>query len=122
MSIFIKIKGWFQNYTSEIFLFLLVFLSALILAGFIYRVKFPVSHPPIIIENPQLQGQNNAATNLKANEIGDYLIVGNKNSKLYFLPTCHSFKLIKEQNRVYFNSENEAKLAGYTLAGNCSIR
>lgn len=43
--------------------------------------------------------------------------VGNKNSKTFHLDTCSS--LPAEQNRVYFNSRQEAIDAGYTPCGTC---
>lgn len=43
--------------------------------------------------------------------------VGNKNSKKLHLPTCSS--LPKEENRVYFDSYEEAMEAGYEPCGNC---
>tara|TARA_R110001592_G_scaffold221139_1_gene475779 strand:+ start:2025 stop:2981 length:957 start_codon:yes stop_codon:yes gene_type:complete len=45
---------------------------------------------------------------------------GNKNSKVYHLAEgCPSFDKVGQQNRVSFNSEKEAQLAGYRKAGNC---
>ena len=38
-------------------------------------------------------------------------IIGNKNSKTYHQESCS--RLPKEQNRIYFNSKEEAKAAGY---------
>jgi competence protein ComEC len=42
--------------------------------------------------------------------------IGNRNTKVFHLPTCRS--LPQEQNRVYFNSRQDAIDAGYT---SCSI-
>lgn len=46
-------------------------------------------------------------------------IIGNKNSHKYFFKTCGTTNSIKEVNRVYFSSEQEAQNAGFVLAGNC---
>lgn len=47
-------------------------------------------------------------------------IVGNKNSKIYhWNPGCPGFSKIAEQNRVTFNSKQEAEAAGYRAAKNC---
>lgn len=40
-----------------------------------------------------------------------YPVIGNKNSKAYHRTSCK--KLPKEKNRVYFDSEKEANIAGY---------
>lgn len=43
--------------------------------------------------------------------------IGNKNSKVFHLSSCRS--LPQEQNRVYFNSRQDALDAGYTPCGIC---
>ena len=47
--------------------------------------------------------------------VGEY--IGNKNSKIYHLPTCSS--LPAEENREYFTSEEEAVQNDYTPCGKC---
>ncbi len=52
----------------------------------------------------------------------DFRVVASKKStsgKYHFL-WCAGAKQIKEENKLYFNSEGEAISAGYTLAGNCT--
>lgn len=41
-------------------------------------------------------------------------------SKKYHYSFCNTWKKIKPENQVWFNSDKEAEAAGYTLAGNCS--
>ncbi len=41
-------------------------------------------------------------------------------SKKYHYTWCNSWKKIKPENQVWFNSDKEAEAAGYTLAGNCT--
>lgn len=41
-------------------------------------------------------------------------------SKKYHYSWCSSWKKIKPENQVWFNSDKEAEAAGYTLAGNCT--
>ncbi len=43
--------------------------------------------------------------------------IGNKNSKIYHLPTCSY--LPKEKNRVYFSSKKEASQSGYNACSYC---
>ena len=45
--------------------------------------------------------------------------VGSRTSTKYHLPTCSGAKRIKEENRVWFKSKEEAESRGYTPAGNC---
>lgn len=45
-------------------------------------------------------------------------IKGNKNSKVYHIPGSRSYNTIKESNTIYFDSEKDAKDAGYRKAQN----
>ena len=46
-------------------------------------------------------------------------VVGSKNGSKYHLPECSGAKRIKEENKIWFASVEEAKQAGYTAAANC---
>lgn len=46
-------------------------------------------------------------------------VKGNRNSKIYHLPTCSSYNAMSPQNVVPFQSEGEAIASGYRKAGNC---
>lgn len=43
-------------------------------------------------------------------------VIGNRTSKIYHVPGQSSYDRIREENRVYFNSETEAGKAGYRRA------
>jgi len=45
--------------------------------------------------------------------------VGSKTGKTYHLPWCSGAKRIKEENKRWFVSKNEAENAGYRPAANC---
>ncbi|MDM1717304.1 hypothetical protein HX100_10550 [Thiopseudomonas alkaliphila] len=47
------------------------------------------------------------------------MVRGNRNSKVYHLSNCPSYDAMAERNRVLFNSESEAKSAGFRKAKNC---
>ena len=55
-------------------------------------------------------------------KILDLRVVVSKASdtKRYHYSWCASGKKIKPENQLWFNSDKEAEVAGYTLAGNCS--
>lgn len=47
-------------------------------------------------------------------------IIGHKSSHIYHLPHgCPSYNRVAARNRVHFSSEEQARAAGYRLAGNC---
>lgn len=47
------------------------------------------------------------------------LVVASKNGTKYHFPWCAGAKAISEANKIWFKSEEEARLAGYTPASNC---
>lgn len=61
-------------------------------------------------------GQNQLSLEIKAD--GGQL-VGSKNGTKYHYPWCSGAERIKEENKIWFQSAEEAKRAGYTPAANC---
>jgi len=61
---------------------------------------------------PTVNQVNSEATTAKS-------FVASKNSTKYHLPWCSGAKRIKEENKVWFSSEAEAKATGRTPAANC---
>jgi endonuclease YncB( thermonuclease family) len=47
-------------------------------------------------------------------------VIGNRNSRIYHVPGCRSYNAVAERNRVYFNTEEEARAAGFRKARNCN--
>lgn len=72
----------------------------------------PVAQPAI---GPNSVTNNPAASAPAAS--GKY--VASKNSNKYHLPWCPGALRIKEENKVWFNSREEAERAGYGPAANC---
>lgn len=50
--------------------------------------------------------------------IGGKLVASRMGSK-YHYPWCFGARTMKEENKIWFDSEDEARKAGYTPAGNC---
>lgn len=73
--------------------------------------------------------EENSSINLKINE-NDYEFkeidltgrnyFASSRGKKYYPFGCSAGKSIKQENRIYFNTEEEAKKAGYTLSGSCN--
>lgn len=64
----------------------------------------------------ELSGQENVGKETVSQNVTTE-IIGNKNSKKYHTGECGNLPL--EKNRVYFESEEEAKKEGYEKCGNC---
>lgn len=118
-----KIKTW----QSEIILTIAVILIAVIAfeSGKISASKSfykpleikdsqaAISHTPL---NSQTKSNPTTTVNYQKS---DLWVVASKNSTSYHFLWCSGAKRIKEENRVYFSSEQEAQSKGYTLASNC---
>src|SRR3989338_7410347 len=64
--------------------------------------------------------QTKTLNNKAETKVLDTRVVASKNSDKYHYTWCAGAKKIKEENKVWFNSAQEAESKGYTLAGNCS--
>lgn len=60
----------------------------------------------------------NAGAVTNETETAEYAYIGNKNSKKFHRPTCHT--LPKESNRVYLSSREEAIAEGFSTCGQCN--
>jgi hypothetical protein len=49
---------------------------------------------------------------------GNY--VASKNGTAYYLPSCSGAGRIKDENKIWFDTESAAENAGYKKAANCS--
>ncbi len=62
---------------------------------------------------------NNGNTTEKAINTSTSTIVASRKGKKYYFIWCKSVSNIKDSNRRYFKTEEEAKAAGLSLANNC---
>ncbi len=70
------------------------------------------------ISSPVIQkAATNESTPAQGTSEGGY--VASKNGTKYHLPWCGSAKQIKEENKIWFTTKEEAEKAGYTPASNC---
>jgi hypothetical protein len=61
----------------------------------------------------------NTQTNTSPQTSGSF--VASKSGTKYYLSTCSGVSKISDKNKVYFKTESEAQLAGYSRASNCSF-
>lgn len=116
-------KEFIKSKQSDVFIVTVIILVALITFG-IGRLTAPKSEPILIknLEKASIEDiEINQKTEQENNEVKNYQgkVVGSKNSDKYHLPNCPGAKQISEQNKIWFNSIEEAKKAGYQPAGNC---
>ncbi len=78
------------------------------------NVNMAAPAPLVVVEKVEEKTETLQPTQ---NEAKNY--VGSKNGTKYHLPWCGSAKQIKEENKVWFSSKEEAEAQGYTPASNC---
>ena len=122
-----KIKPWLIEHRSDVFVALLILLTSITSFGLgRLSVLWPHKTPVTIAEPPPLSGGGDrplSAVGGARKEVpaiktkGKF--VASKNGKSYHLPWCSGASLIKEENKVWFETKEAAEKAGYTPAGNC---
>lgn len=115
---FPKIKSLLLNFFWSIFIFLILLLSF-----FLGRVtKFMEQSPSFAYESKVAEEQNYELEKSNLFTIGSIstsTIVASKGGKKYYFVWCKGAGNIKESNKRYFNTEELAQKAGYSLAANC---
>ena len=120
-----KIKGFVDEYmTNELYIVVIIILVGF--AGFglgrlsiIEKQKMPVR-----IEYAETTSANvlNATDDFVKEDTPisqGGLLIGSKNGSKYHFPWCSGAQRIKESNKIWFESKEEAERAGYEPAKNC---
>ena len=100
------------NFLSEIYLALLLVLIGLLGFGLGRLSKLEDRKVPIIIKSEEKIGD------VSGKILGKYL--ASKTGNSFYLPWCIGAKKIKESNKIWFNTREEALAAGYHKATNCT--
>ncbi len=115
-------KEWAKgNTASFIFLAQLTLVASIFLGlGIIYDQNFIKEPPQITIAEPAERAENYPpvsipAAIIKNSTTGDF--IASKSGKAYYLLTCGNN--IKEENKIYFHTKEEAGKAGFQPAKNC---
>jgi len=78
-----------------------------------------VRHPEKAPKSAKALDSRGAVTSASQPDTTPTIIIGNRRSRIYQRPDCPNYTATAPKNRVIFNSESEAKAAGYHLAENC---
>lgn len=124
-------------YEKDIFIFFLIITTGFLGFGLGRLSRIFENKTPIRIENAtdasliNSLSQNNATSNPEAaphgrkdlsNEIEQNTeknFVASKNGTKYYFPWCEGINKIKEENKVWFSTKEEAVKKGYEPARNC---
>ena len=128
-----KVKSRIIDTKSDLYIAALIFLVGMASFGLgRLSVLWPTKEP-ITIESQtnadytQTNAENKqtgagvilreSASGPRESALGKY--IASKNGMAYHFPWCPGAQRIKEENKVWFQSKEEAEKAGYKPAGNC---
>lgn len=121
-----KIKNFIKSNEKDLFIAIIIVMVAFISFGLGRLSKIKENKPPITIENigaaiGEIRSISGPETGQEAPAapVQEGLLVGSKNGTKYHYPWCSGAQRIKEENKVWFSSIEEARKAGYTPAANC---
>ena len=123
-----RIKSFLKSNQRDLYLAALVFLMGVASFGLgRLSVIWPEKEPITVANDEGLKTNANpsnprAASGLSSfgvrpSSFGNY--VASKNGSSYHLPDCPGAKQIKDENKVWFQTKEDAVKAGYKPAGNC---
>ena len=121
-----KVKSWILNNKSDCYVAILIFLVGLASFGLGRLSVLWPKKEPIEISNSQFlisndEKRKSAIAGESASTIssvqGKY--VASKNGTAYHFPWCSGAQKIKEENKMWFQTKEEAEKSGYKPAGNC---
>ncbi len=121
-----KIKEKIDALTKDkaVFIIILIIMTAFCSFGLGRLSQTEKNQTPILIQNSILENNNLAQISQSTEEVQPPQVLGgkyvaSKNSNKYHAPWCSGAQRIKTDNQIWFNSKEEAELAGYTPASNC---
>jgi hypothetical protein len=111
-----------KPYENDIILVAVILFVALISFGLGRLSALSERKTPITIENMsanlfevELPSDDGSSTS----NIENRLFVASRNGAKYHYPWCSGAQRIKDSNRIWFATKEEAEKAGYTPAANC---
>lgn len=114
-----QVKLKIQPYENDAILILVIILVALISFGLGRLSKIRENKIPISIESAVSNVSGVAKAGDNPTTSNEKLFVASKSGTKYHYPWCPGALNIKEENKIWFSSREEAEKAGYSPAGNC---
>jgi len=112
-----KIIKFCKQYEKDLILAAVIILVALISFGLGRLSKIRENKTPITITTTTTTSASSTSTS--GVDVANGVVVASKNGTKYHYPWCSGAQSIKEENKIYFSSTEEARKAGYTPAANC---
>ncbi len=122
----IKVKSWISENKSDLYIASLIFLVGLASFGLgrlsvLWPTKEPITiEPRTYAEQTQTDAEifpRESAFSPHKSAAGKF--VASKNGTAYHFPWCPGALRIKEENKIWFDTKEEAESRGYRPAANC---
>lgn len=107
-----KVKTRIKPFENDLIIVVIIILVTLTSFGLYKLAELRENKTPITIERKTAIGENGILNTEK-------LFVASKNGAKYYYPWCSGVSRIKEENKVWFSTKEEAETAGYAPAANC---
>ncbi|MEK7099124.1 MAG: hypothetical protein AAB916_01240 [Patescibacteria group bacterium] len=118
-----KVNAWVGEHKSDLFIAGVIFLVGLGSFGLGRLSAIMPAKPPLRIITPEAKDTSAAVTSGLAAKTaatsGAGRYVGSVSGAAYHFPWCPGAQRIKEQNKIWFQTKEEAEAKGYKPAGNC---
>lgn len=122
-----KIKDWIEENKSDLYVAALIFLVGLGSFGLgrlsiLWPQREPITIEPSTHYNTEkiqsnIEIPHESALSPQRSTPGKY--VASKHGAVYHFPWCPGALKIKEENKIWFNTKEEAERKGYRPAANC---
>ena len=114
-----KVKHKIKPFENDLIIVIIIILVTFTAFGLYRLAELRGNKTPITIEKKTETGESGIlnAEKLPASPASGF--VASKNGTKYYYPWCSGVSRIKEENKVWFSSSDEAKKAGYSPASNC---
>lgn len=117
---FKKVKEWGRAYASDLFVAAIIFLVGLGSFGLgRLSILWPQKEPITILPPAAAVVGSTAAGSEQPALASPGAYVGSRSGTAYHLPSCPGAQKIKEENKIWFQTKEDAEKRGYHPAANC---
>lgn len=122
-GIFSKGKGFLASKkASDLFIAAIIILVGFASFGLGRLSRIDEQKSPVQVQYPQDYEASVISSTANTDDIAPAdsgLLVASRNGSKYHFPWCSGAQRIKEENKIWFSSTEEAMKAGYSPAANC---
>lgn len=118
-NLYKKVKEWCGDNRNDLFIASIIFFTGL--SGFgLGRLSVDLRpRPPLSVVQP-VDEQDLNITSPDIAAANDKKVLASRNGTTYYYPWCSGVKRIKDENKIWFSTKEDAEKAGLKLAGNCA--